>query len=205
MKASFPPPLAEKLLARWIPPDIRGAVLGDLSEVFVQLATRHGRIQALAWYWFETFRAIPNLRLYSLEISNPRRRRMIGDFFHQQKNWSAAIGAILVLPAAFLVIVGLMYSFGSREIGDLILTRVYSGEWYWRVAHPVFVLGGLFLTLAANSLSVASLKIDNAGSTLTVAVELEKNRWNFAILGLTLLLALILAGYAVGENVLAYL
>lgn len=130
---------------------------------------------------------------------------MTGPFLLKQKNWSAALGGILLLPAAFLVGVGLLYSFGSRELGDLILNRVYAGEWYWRVAHPAFVLGGLILALLANSLSVANLKFDNADSRFTLALEVVKSRWNFAILGFALLLALILAGYAFGENVLNYL
>lgn len=53
-----PPRLAERLLARWIWPDERAIVLGDLEEQFRERVRVAGVARATLWYWREALRLI---------------------------------------------------------------------------------------------------------------------------------------------------
>ncbi|MGH2582610.1 MAG: hypothetical protein ACRDFQ_06905 [Anaerolineales bacterium] len=125
---------------------------------------------------------------------------MNGNFFVKGSKWTAAAGSLALLPALFLVSIGLMFSFGSRELGDLLLTRVYSGEWYWRIAHPVFVLGGLVSAFLINSFSVASFDVRRTKEEVGFSLKVRKSVLNLVVMAVAAITLLILLAYAFGET-----
>ena len=55
----YPPKIAEAILKKTINKDICYASVGDIAEIFNEIAHGKNLLFALAWYWYQAMKSIP--------------------------------------------------------------------------------------------------------------------------------------------------
>jgi len=181
-----PPVLAEKLLSILMLEAEREFILGDFAEEFSTLALNNTTIAARIWYWIELIKSIPAL-LY-LRISRTIRSNQM-----KKINAFALIGAILLLPAAFLVVGGVAQSgFGSTAINNFIDHDLF-------FFHPALILGGMALALGLNLIPI--LKLQFQEGVVTSTLTLKGRLLNVLLIASILLFAGVIFLYLLAENI----
>jgi hypothetical protein len=191
-------------LSRLAGEQIAEAAWGDLEEEAAVIHQRHGRLASRIWIWLQGVRLICGwiprdprfaarwVREVAMDGWTDGRRRLV-----------AILGALAALPAAVLVVSGLMYTLsGSRAVEQALDSTLFDpqGFVYRVLLHPVTVLGGLALALALNLLPLLRIHIDRQPGNLTGTLAVRLRAAHLAVSGVGLtLLALILA-YAFTEN-----
>lgn len=99
-------------------------------------------------------------------------------------NVSALLGLIFLALPVYFVFASLL-KHNALELGPL--------------AHPVILLGALFMALALNSLSVMSFAVKGDG-TPVLGISFSLRLRNIAVMGLGLAILATLLGYAFIEN-----
>ena len=205
MKASTPRAgghgLLERLLRQVAGEEIAEAARGDLEEESAALRRRYGSLAARFWIALQVLRlilqlipgSIPALGRWFTEVTmdawTGRRRRLV-----------AIVGALAALPAAVLVVSGLMYSLsGSRAVEQALDSTLFDpqGFVYRVLLHPVTVLGGLALALALNLIPLLRIRLDRQPGNLTgtLAVRLRSAHLAISAVGLALLAVLLVYGF----------
>ena len=194
----------ERLLSRVTDEGIAEAEWGDLEEEAAVIRQRHGRLVSRMWIWLQGIRLILGWI--------PRDPRFAARWVREvaMEGWTdggrrlvAVLGALAAIPAAVLVVSGLLYSLsGSRAVEQALDSTLFEpqGLVYRVLLHPVTVLGGLALALTLNLIPLLRIRLDRQSGNLigTLAVRLRAAHLAVSAVGLTLL-ALILA-YAFTEN-----
>jgi len=196
-----PHSLLERLLRRMAGDEIAEAAWGDLEEESPALRQRYGRLAARFWISLQIVRLILQLIPRSIPASGrwftevtmdgwtSRRRRMV-----------AILGAAAALPAAVIVVSGLVYIFGGNPAAEQTLDSTLfdpEGFAYRVLLHPVIVLGGLALALALNLLPLLRVQLDRQPGNLagTLAVRLRSTHLAISAVGLGLLAVLLVYGF----------
>ena len=194
----------ERILSRMAGEQIAEAAWGDLEEEAAVIRQRHGRLVSRIWIWLEGVRLILGWIPRDPRIAARRVREVAMDGWTDgRRRLVAILGALVALPAAVLVVSGLMYTLsGSRAVEQALDSTLFDpqGFVYRVLLHPVTVLGGLALALALNLLPLLRIHIDRQPGNLTGTLAVRLRAAHLAVSGVGLtLLALILA-YAFIEN-----
>ena len=194
----------ERILSRLAGEQIAEAAWGDLEEEAAVIRQRHGRLVSRIWIWLEGVRLILGWIPRDPRIAARRVREVAMDGWTDgRRRLVAILGALVALPAAVLVVSGLMYTLsGSRAVEQALDSTLFDpqGFVYRVLLHPVTVLGGLALALALNLLPLLRIHIDRQPGNLTGTLAVRLRAAHLAVSGVGLtLLALILA-YAFIEN-----
>jgi hypothetical protein len=194
----------ERILSRLAGEQIAEAAWGDLEEEAAVVLQRHGWLVSRIWIWLEGVRLILGWIPRDPRIAARRVREVAMDGWTVgRRRLVAILGALVALPAAVLVVSGLMYTLsGSRAVEQTLDSTLFDpqGFVYRVLLHPVTVLGGLALALALNLLPLLRIHIDRQPGNLTGTLAVRLRAAHLAVSGVGLtLLALILA-YAFTEN-----
>lgn len=205
MNRFLPTRIAERLMTSKLPSDSRDAILGDLQERFDQITVEQGRAVASLWYCVESVRTMSSFMLYSLETSTLRRRTVTGTFFYRERGWTALLSILFLLPAMLIVIPGLLFeAFGKpveasmNSIPGLAALRAWSDS-------PWMVLGGLGIVLLINLIAILRVDIKSSEQEMQTILIWKRNNTSILFLFLAMLVALVLLGYGVVENLLPLL
>ena len=204
MNASGSPGLIERVLRRLAGAEIAEAAWGDLMEEAAAVQRRRGRILARLWIAMQSLQLVFGLLDPDLFAPGRWAREVaMDDWTDRRRKTVALVGVLAGLPAAVLVVSGLLYSLsGSEAIARALDATLFNGHgfFYRVVLHPVTVLGGLAVALALNLIPLLRLDVDRAGQTAraTVALRLRRTHLAIAAAGLGLLAAIL--AYAFTEN-----
>jgi hypothetical protein len=199
-----PPGGLERALRAWLGEESAEAVWGDLTEEAAEVRRHRGPTAARAWMvWQWT-----SLMIGLITRGRPLRRRwawevMMDGWTARRRQAAAIVGVVAVLPAAALVIGGLLISFsGSTATVRWLEATVFNveGSFYRLVLHPVVVLGGLALALGVNLIPLLGVQVDGAAGTARATVALRLRRTHLAIAAGGLCLLALILGYAFTEN-----
>lgn len=208
MKASTPRAaghgLLERLLRQVAGEEIAEAARGDLEEESAAFRRRYGSLAARFWIALQVVRLILRLIPRSIPASGrwftevtmdgwtSRRRRMV-----------AILGAVAALPAAVIVVSGLVYIFGGNPAAEQALDSTLfdpQGFVYRVLLHPVTVLGGLAVALALNLIPLLRIRLDRQPGNLTGTLAVRLRSAHLAVAALALGLFAVILAYAFTEN-----
>jgi hypothetical protein len=124
---------------------------------------------------------LPTLR----ELQQPITREYLPEAIMKTLARSAVAGFVLLLPALILVSAGLL----ELEVPSAVV-------------HPVLVMGGLFVALALNALSVFRIRFGREGENVvgTISLRVDGAAMNLAALALGCLLLAAITAYLFVEN-----
>ncbi|MEK7748960.1 MAG: hypothetical protein AAB269_02745 [Bacteroidota bacterium] len=129
---------------------------------------------------------------------------MFTQFFQERRNAIAGIGIVVVIPAAIIVLFGLMNEAGFPAPNDwldnLISTNATAKILFEVLLHPAVVLGGLALALCLNSIPLFYFKIQPEEASLVTVISLKNRLRNAAMVALSAFLLGSLTIYAFFEN-----
>lgn len=199
------PKLAARLLERVLTGESRDAVLGDFEEGFRQVAAERGLLSARIWYWRNALQAFPAFSFHALQTPQLRRQTVNGNTLFREGKGTAAIGALLLMPALMLVIPGPLLSVFGKAVEASLNSIPGMARFLAWIDQPGLVLGGLALGLAINLLAVTRVKIDGTDYVWRATVTLKKSAWNLVLIGLAVFLSSALFFYFIGENILPLL
>ncbi len=199
------PRLAEQLLGSVLPAGQHDEVLGDLAESYADAATVRGHLAADVQLWGQVLISLPAFLLFSMRSPQLRSQTVNGNMIFREGKTTAALRALFLLPAALIVIPGLLFSlFGKPVEASLNTIPGFAQLTAW-VDNPWVVLGGLAIGLLINLLVVANIKFEITKDKYQGTVSLKKNAWNLALLGLAAFFGIVLVLYLIGENLLPLL
>lgn len=127
------------------------------------------------------------------------------NWFGKQNSLIAGIALLFLVPALLIVIPGLLFSFFGNPIEASLNSIPGAAQLLAWVDNPVIVLGGLFLALAINLLTVMQVKFESAQDAYRATFLIRRKTWNLILLGLAAFLTTALVAYAIGENLLPLL
>lgn len=192
-----PLPFVERLLRRFADPLLVEAAWGDLLEEADAIAARRGSMATRLWLWLEGWRLLNEFarrRVWeaTMDTWSPRRRRL-----------TTLLGALALLPAAMLVIGGLLQTqSGSPVIQRALEATLFDpdGFLYRVVLHPATVLGGLGMTIGLNLLPLLRVRFERGHQTFSgiVALRLRPGPLAVGLIGVGLATTVLV--YAFGEN-----
>ena len=193
---------AERLLAGLVGPELAEVILGDLQELRPGVEACWGK--ALSWVWLalESARAAGVL---GVQRMRPGRREN-----SSMDNWNltirraaVAIGLIACLPAAVLVVGGLLQSdWSTPAIRSALERTLFNPDLVgFRVLiHPATILSGLVLAAGLNLIPLLRLGLERRPGTLvgTLAIRIRSVHLGVAVAALGLMGVIL--GYAITEN-----
>ena len=196
---------AERLLAGLVGAELAEAVLGDLQELRPAVEARWGK--ALSWLWFavEMVRGTAALSGQRLSPSGWFRKEI-----RSMDNWSArirlaaaVIGLVVCLPAAVLVIGGVLQSdWSSPALRSALEGTLFNPDLvgFRILIHPATVLSGLLLAAGLNLIPLLRVGLERRSGTLvgTLALRIRSVHLGVAIVALGLLGVIL--GYGFTEN-----
>ena len=207
MKPDGLPPhkgLIERTLRRLAGDEVAESAWGDLEEEAGAMSGRYGRTAARLWISLQGLRLI--LGWVDRNVFSPGRRfgEVIMDrWSSRHRRLAALVGLVAVLPAAALVVGGLLTTLSENEALVRVLeTTLFDldGFFYRVVLHPVTVLGGLALALALNLIPLLRIDVEGSADTARASIALRLRRTHLAIAGGGLALLVLILGYSFTEN-----
>lgn len=194
----------ERLLLQVAGEEIAEAARGDLEEESTALRLRYGNLAARLWIALQVVRLIVQLmplsvppwerwfREVTMDTWTGRRRRLV-----------VIVGTLAALPAAVLVVGGLLYSLsGSRAVAQALDSTLFDtqGLVYRVLLHPVTVLGGLALALSLNLVPLLRFRFDRQPGNLTGTLAVRLRSSHLAVAAFALGLFAVILAYAFTEN-----
>jgi hypothetical protein len=195
-----PPPLLERVLRRMMDEAVAESAWGDLEEQAADVARRYGLWISRIWIWLHGARLV-------LDVLDVRRlwRREAGvdNWSARRRRLAARVGILAALPAALLVVSGLLTILsGSRGIVDALDKSVFAPQGFvFRVVlHPAVVLGGLGVAVALNLLPLLRLRLDRSPDDLRGTMSIRLRGLHLGIGGAGMALLLTILAYGLAEN-----
>jgi len=199
------PQLAERILVAVLPTAQHDEVLGDLAEGYAVAVVERGELTAHISLWGEILISLPAFFLFSMRSTQLRSQTVNGNMIFREGKTTAALSALFLLPAALIVIPGLLFSFFGKPVEASLNTIPGLAQLTGWVDNPWVVLGGLAIGLLLNLLAVANIKLEATKDKYQGTVSLKKNAWNLALLALAAFFGIALLLYLIGENILPML
>jgi hypothetical protein len=115
----------------------------------------------------------------------------------------AVVGSLLLLAPLYFVSASLLkYGLGIGFLFDPLeaFLSVAGRRAVFNVVSPFVFLGGLSLALALNIYAVTRLNVSREDGTIVSTVRIKLGLWNIAVAAGSVLLLLMLVGYAFLEN-----
>ncbi len=199
------PRLAARLLAGVLPAAQHDEVLGDLAESYADAVALHGKLAANISLWSEVLISLPAFFLFSMRSPQLRSQTVNGNMIFREGKTTAAVSALFLLPAALIVVPGLLFSLFGKPVEASLNTIPGLAQLTAWVDNPWVVLGGLAIGLLVNLLAVANIKFEVTKDKYQGTVSLKKNTWNLALLALAAFFGIALLFYLIGENIIPLL
>jgi len=177
---------------------------GDLEEEAGALSRRYGRAAARLWISLQGLQLI--LGLVDRNVFSPERwfgEVIMDSWTDRRRRLVALVGVLAALPAASLVLSGLLYTFsGSESLAQALDATLFQADgFFFRVVlHPITVLGGLALALALNLIPLLRIDVERGAETARATVALRLRRTHLAIAAAGLGLFAMILGYSFTEN-----
>ena len=196
--------LIERILHCLAGAELGEAAWGDLEEMAGETSHRFGRVAAGVWISLQGLRLI--VRLADRTLFSPGRwlEEGIMDGWTDRRRWLVAIiGSLAALPAAVLVITGMVYIFAEEgALARALDATLFDPAGFFSriVLHPAVILGGLAAAVALNLLPLLRMHLDRRAGTVsaTVGLRLRPIHLAIAIAGLGMLTVIL--AYAFTEN-----
>lgn len=199
------PWLAERLLVAILPAVQHDEVLGDLAENYAAEVAERGELSARVSLWSEVLLSLPAFFLFSTQSPQLGSQTVNGNMIFREGKTTAALSALFLLPAALIVIPGLLFSFFGKPVEATLNTIPGFAQLAAWVDNPWVVLGGLAIGLLLNLLALANIKFEVTKDKYQATASLKKNAWNLALLALAAFFGIALMLYLIGENILPLL
>jgi len=196
---------AEQLLAGLVGAELGEAIIGDLQELRPTVEAHWGKGGSWLWLALEVVRGAAVLTAQRLSPASGRRKenRSMDNWKETVRRAAAAIGLIACLPAAVLVVGGLLQSDWSAPAVRSALERtVFNPDLVgFRVLiHPATILSGLLLAAGLNLIPLLRIGLERRPGTLvgTLALRIRSAHLGVAVVALGLLGVIL--GYGFTEN-----
>ena len=198
------PGFIERTLRRLAGDEVAESAWGDLEEEAGALSSRYGRAAARLWISLQGLRLI--LGWVDRNVFSPERwfgEVIMDRWSDRHRRLAALVGLVAVLPAAALVVGGLLTTLSENEALLRVLdTTLFDldGFFYQVVLHPVTVLGGLALALALNLIPLLRIDVEGGAETARATIALRLRHTHLAIAAGGLALLALILGYSFTEN-----
>ena len=110
------------------------------------------------------------------------------------------ISLVLLLPALFLSVVGILYAAFGLEAANRLLEAMLAQTVFKLLLSPVVVLGGPLVAFALNAWKVVHVSADVVNEEFVIALSVKRLFGHLLCLMLAGGLLLLLAGYGFVEN-----
>jgi hypothetical protein len=194
----------ERALRRLAGREVGEAAWGDLVEMERERPRRRGRAAAGVWIFLQGLRLVVSLADWSLLLPARWFEEVIMDgWTDRQRRLVAIVGALAALPAALLVICGMVYIFaeGGAWARTLDATLFDPAGFFFRIVlHPAVILGGLALAVALNLLPLIRMQLERHAGLVSATVGLRLRPIHLAIAAAGLGLLTVILAYAFTEN-----
>jgi len=196
---------AEHLLAGLVGPELAEAILGDLQELRPTIEARQGKAVSWLWLVLEVVRSAAGLsaqRLLALRHSKKEDPSM-DNWNIKMRRAAAAIGVVACLPAAALVVGGLLQSNWSTPAVRSLLERTLFNRdlvGFRILIHPATILSGLLLAAGLNLVPLLRLRLERLPGTLVGMLSLRIRAAHLGVAVIAIGLMGVILGYGFTEN-----
>jgi hypothetical protein len=197
-----PPKLAEKVMFRLLPPDLRDGVLGDFAEEFEERAVGNGRFLPLIWYWQQLLKSVPAFCWLSVTYQLERRWIPMFKSLSTREKQTFSISILCLIPVLLITIPGLFHSFFGQSTMMNAVSLFFSNNQFLSIfIHPVVIIGGLLIALLLNVMPVFNLSLANQEDRIIGAISLKKGYiLQYTVISICFLIGLIIFTYLLAEN-----
>jgi hypothetical protein len=196
---------AEQLLAGLVGAELAEAIIGDLQELRPTVEARWGKGASWLWLALEVVRGAAVLTAQRLRPASGRRKenRSVDNWKVTVRRAAAAIGLLACLPAAVLVVGGLLQSdWSAPGLRSALERTLFNPDLVgFRVLiHPATILSGLLLAAGLNLIPLLRIGLERRPGTLvgTLALRIRSAHLGVALIALGLLGVIL--GYSFTEN-----
>jgi hypothetical protein len=196
---------AEQLLAGLVGAELAEAIIGDLQELRPTVEARWGKGASWLWLALEVVRGAAVLTAQRLRPASGRRKenRSVDNWKVTVRRAAAAIGLLACLPAAALVVGGLLQSdWSAPGLRSALERTLFNPDLVgFRVLiHPATILSGLLLAAGLNLIPLLRIGLERRPGTLvgTLALRIRSAHLGVALIALGLLGVIL--GYSFTEN-----
>ncbi len=196
---------AERLLAGLVGAELAEAILGDLQELRPAVEARWGKAVSLLWLAVEVVRGAAALSGRRLRPASGRRKenRSVDNWKVTVRRAAAAVGLIACLPAAVLVVGGLLQSeWSSPALRSTLERTLFNPDLVgFRVLiHPATILSGLLLAAGLNLVPLLRLRLERQPGTLVGMLSLRIRAAHLGVAVIAIGLMGVILGYGFTEN-----
>ncbi|HLF37555.1 MAG TPA: hypothetical protein VI520_06445 [Anaerolineales bacterium] len=193
------------MLARLVGAELAEAILGDLQELRPTIEARWGKVVSWVWLSLEIARGAAVLTAQRLRA--PRRRekekRSMDNWNVKARRVAVVIGIVASLPAAVLVVGGLLQSdWGTPALQSTLERTLFNRDLvgFRILIHPATVFSGLLLAAGSNLLPLLRLKLERRPGTLVGMLSLRIRAAHLVVALFAVGLLGVILGYGFTEN-----